>query len=187
MKTCLPTNVFKPSARSAGMGSLKPSPSTSTLSPVPLIVTSKKFMLGLPMKPATNMLSGWSYSILRRIDLLQEAVLHHGDAGAHGHGFGLVVGHVDEGGRQLLMQLGDLGAGLHAQFGVEVGERLVEQEDLRLAHDGAAHGHALALAARQLAGLARQQLLNAQNAGRFLHAVVDVLFFGLDAACTRRD
>ena len=85
------------------------------------------------------------------------------------------------------MQLGDLGAGLHAQFGVQVGERLVEQEDLRLAHDGAAHRHALALTARQLARLARQQLLNAQNAGRFLHAVVDVFFFGLDAACTRRD
>ena len=33
---------------------------------------------------------------------------------AHGHGLGLVVGHVDEGGLQALMQLGDLGAHLHA-------------------------------------------------------------------------
>ncbi len=32
----------------------------------------------------------------------------------------------------------------------EVGQRLVEQEQLRLAHHGAADGHALALAARKL-------------------------------------
>ena len=51
------------------------------------------------------------------------------------------------------MELDDLRAGLHAQFRVEVGQRLVEQEDLRLAHDGAAHRHTLALAARQLLGL----------------------------------
>jgi hypothetical protein len=52
---------------------------------------------------------------------------------------------------QALVQLLDLGAHLHAQLGVEVGQRLVEQEDLGVAHDGAAHRHALALAARELA------------------------------------
>jgi hypothetical protein len=49
-----------------------------------------------------------------------------------------------------LVQLGDLDAHLHAQRGVEVGQRLVEQEDLGIAHDGAADGDALALAAGQL-------------------------------------
>jgi hypothetical protein len=52
------------------------------------------------------------------------------------------------------VQLLDLGAHLHAQLGVEVGQRLVEQEHRRLAHDGAAHGDALALAAGELARLA---------------------------------
>jgi hypothetical protein len=47
----------------------------------------------------------------------------------------------------------DLGAHLHAQLGVEVGQRLVEQEHLGIAHDRAAHRDALALAARQLRGL----------------------------------
>ena len=51
----------------------------------------------------------------------------------------------------VLLQLGDLEPHLHAQRRVEVGQRLVEQEGLRLAHDGAADGDALALAAGELA------------------------------------
>jgi hypothetical protein len=43
-----------------------------------------------------------------------------------------------------------------AQLGIEVGQRLVEQEDLGLAHDGAADGDALALAAGKRLGLALQ-------------------------------
>ncbi len=52
------------------------------------------------------------------------------------------------------MQFADLEPHLHAQRRVEVGERLVEQERLRLAHDGAADRDALALAAGELARLA---------------------------------
>ncbi len=52
------------------------------------------------------------------------------------------------------MELGDLEAHLHAQRRVEVRQRLVEQEGLGLAHDGAADGDALALAAGELARLA---------------------------------
>ena len=114
--------------------------------------------------------------MLRRIDLLQEAVLHHRDAGRHGHGLDLVVGHVDEGGAQALVQLADFSAGLHAQFGVQVRERLVEEEDGRIAHDGAAYGDALALAAGELLGLAIQQHADAQQVGGFLHLLVDLGF-----------
>jgi hypothetical protein len=46
----------------------------------------------------------------------------------------------------------DLDPHLDAQLGVEVRERLVEQEHLRLAHDGAPDGDALALAARERPG-----------------------------------
>jgi hypothetical protein len=73
-----------------------------------------------------------------------------------------------------LVQLADLGAHLHAHLGVQVGERLVEQERLGLAHDGAAHGHALALAAGQLLGFALQQVLDAQDVRRLAHAGVDL-------------
>ena len=65
------------------------------------------------------------------------------------------------------MQLGDLDAHLHAQLGVEVRQRLVEQERLGLAHDGAADGDALALAAGQLPRLAVHQLLQLQHARGF--------------------
>ena len=62
------------------------------------------------------------------------------------------------------MQGLDLGAHLHAQLGVEIAEGLVEEEDLGIAHDGPAHGDALALAAGELAGKAVQQRLQAQDA-----------------------
>ena len=63
------------------------------------------------------------------------------------------------------MQLGDLGARRHAQLGVEVAERLVHQEDARVAHHGARQCHALALAAGELARLAVEEGLNLQRFG----------------------
>jgi hypothetical protein len=83
--------------------------------------------------------------------------MHHHDLVGHGHGLDLVVGDIDGGGLQPLVQRLDLGAHRHAQLGVEVGQRLVEQEHLRIAHDGAAHRDALALAAGQLPGIAVEQ------------------------------
>ena len=62
------------------------------------------------------------------------------------------------------MQRGDLGAHRHAQFGVEVRQRLVEQEDARLAHDGAADRDALALAAGELRRPALEQRVEPQQA-----------------------
>ena len=66
------------------------------------------------------------------------------------------------------LQRGDLGAGLHAQFGVEVRQRLVHAEHLRLTHDGAAHRDALTLTAGQLGGLAVQELGEVEDLGGLL-------------------
>ena len=99
------------------------------------------------------------------------AVPHDDDAIGHGHRFDLIMRHIDGRGFQPLVQFLDFGAHLHAQFGVEVGERLVEQEHLRVAHDGAAHGDALALAAGKLARIAgevRGQAENTSGAADFL-------------------
>ena len=57
----------------------------------------------------------------------------------------------------------DFRAHLDAQLGVEVRQRLVEQENSRIAHQGAAHRHALALAAGELAGPAVEQMLDLQQ------------------------
>jgi hypothetical protein len=51
------------------------------------------------------------------------------------------------------MEALELGAHLDAELGVEVAERLVEEEGLGLADDGAADGDALALTAGELLGL----------------------------------
>ena len=72
------------------------------------------------------------------------------------------------------MQLGDLGTHLNAQLGVQVGERLVHQEDLGLTNDGAAEGDALTLTTGQSGGLTIQQSLDAQDRGGFLNAAIDV-------------
>ena len=100
----------------------------------------------------------------RRADLLQHARAHHGHAVAERHGLGLVVRHVDHRGAELLLQPRHLGAHLDAQLGVEVRERLVHQERRRVAHDRAAHGHALALAARELRRLAVEVGLEVEDA-----------------------
>ncbi len=84
----------------------------------------------------------------RAAHLLQLARPHHCHPVAQRHGLGLVVGHVYRRGAEPLLDARDLGAHLHAQLGVEVGERLVHEEGRRVAHDRPPHGHALALAAR---------------------------------------
>jgi hypothetical protein len=64
----------------------------------------------------------------------------------------------------------------HAQGGVQVRQRFVEQEGRGFAHDGAADGDALALAARQLAGPAVKIVRQVQHLGGMGHAAV---LFGL--------
>ena len=60
-----------------------------------------------------------------------------------------------------------------AQLGVEVAERLVHQEDARVAHHGAGESHALALAAGELAGLAVEEGLDLQRFGSAAHIARD--------------
>ena len=92
--------------------------------------------------------------ILRGGDLLQLAQAHDRYPMPHGHGLDLVVRHVYRRDAELLLQRGDLGAHLDAKLRIEIRQRLVHQEDLGIAHDGATHGNALSLSARELLGLA---------------------------------
>ena len=85
--------------------------------------------------------------LLRRAHLLQKTFVHHRDPLAHRHRLDLVVGDVDHGRLEALVEPGDLGTGLHAQLGIEVRERLVHEEHRRLADDRTTEGDPLALAA----------------------------------------
>jgi hypothetical protein len=102
--------------------------------------------------------------LLRRGDLDDFAAEHHRHAIGHGHGLGLIVRDVDEGGLETPMQLGDFGARLDAQVGVEVRQGLIHQKHLRLANHGAAEGGALALTAGQLCRSTLEQVRAAASA-----------------------
>ena len=103
---------------------------------------------------ATNSALGESAQdadLLRRAELLDDAVLHHRHLVAQGHGLDLVMGDVHRGGLQALVHQLHFGAHFDPQLGIEVGQRLVEQEDLGVAADGATDRDTLPLAAGQLA------------------------------------
>ena len=113
--------------------------------------------------------------LARGAHLLQVAVLEHGDTVTHRQGLSLVVGDVHGGHPKLALESGDLRTGLDTQLRIQVRQRLVHEEDLRVTHDGAAHGHALTLAAGQCLRLALQVLRQAQSGGSLVDALVDLL------------
>ena len=101
--------------------------------------------------------------------------VHDRDAVAHRHRLHLVVRDVDRRHVEPPLELVDLRPHLHAQLGVEVRERLVHQERLRLSHECAAHRDALALPARESLRLALQVLLDLQGLRRVPDALLDLL------------
>ena len=83
----------------------------------------------------------------RRAELGDRSLVHDRDARGDGQRFVLVVGDHDEGDADFALELRQLEAHGLAQFGIEGGERLVEQEHLRLFDERTRERNALALAA----------------------------------------
>ena len=110
---------------------------------------------------------------LRSADLLDIAVAHDDDTIAQGHGFGLVVCNINEGGVDTLTEFDDLSTHLVTQLGVEVGERLVHQHDLRVTNDGTTDGDTLSLTTGQSLGLTLEVLGDVKDFGRFTDLLVD--------------
>ena len=104
--------------------------------------------------------------------MFDETITQDDDAVGQGHGFDLVVRDVDGRRTEITVQLGDLDPRLAAQCGVEVGERFVEEEDLRRTHDGTADSDALALAAGEFLRRALQVLGEVEDLG----GLADLLF-----------
>src|SRR5215207_8166924 len=69
----------------------------------------------------------------------------------------MVMLDIDESRAEALVELGELGAHVHAQLRVKVRERLVHEEDVRMPDHGAAERDALALPAGELGGAAVEQ------------------------------
>ncbi len=99
----------------------------------------------------------------RGADLLDDSGAQHHDPVGQRHRLHLIVGDEDHGRTEPTMELVDLDTHLGAQLRVEVGQRFVEQEYLRLAHDCPADRHPLALAARELARPTIEELADLQD------------------------
>ncbi len=72
-------------------------------------------------------------------------VLHNYDSGTHGHSFCLVVCNVNECCLKSVVELCDLNTHLYTELSVQVGERLVHEEDLRVTYDSTAESNSLTL------------------------------------------
>jgi hypothetical protein len=121
------------------------------------------FIAGRAHEGRDEQVRGRVVDLLRRAQLLHVAVVHHRDPGGQGHRLDLVVRDVDDRGPELLVQLLDLGPHVDAELGVEVRQRLVEEEHVRVPHERPPHRHALPLPARKLAGLAAEEMVDLQK------------------------
>ena len=100
---------------------------------------------------------------LRRGPLLAQAPVHdHPDPVGQRGRVAEVVGDDERGQRQSAEDVLKLAAHDRARVRVERRQRLVEQQDLRIARQGARDGHALALAARQRPGALAREMADAQ-------------------------
>ena len=113
--------------------------------------------------------------LLGRGDLLEEPAPHHRNTVAHRHRLGLVVRHVDGRHTEVALDARDLGSHLDAELRVEVRERLVHEERLRVTHDRSSHRDPLALAAGERARLLLQRLREPENPCRFADATIDLV------------
>ncbi len=102
------------------------------------------------------------------------ALAHHGDHVGHRHRLDLVVGDEDRGRADAVVQLAQLLAHQLAEVRVQRAQRLVHQERLGLADDGAAQRHALPVAAGEPADAPVEQVVDAQEPRRLLDPAPDL-------------
>ena len=96
-------------------------------------------------------------------DLLDPRVVHDDDPVGHRQRFLLVVRHVDEHQPELALEVAQLDAHPQLEQPVEVAERLVEQQRLRLRHEHAGERDPLLLATGERRGLALGELGQADH------------------------
>jgi hypothetical protein len=110
----------------------------------------------------------------RRRDLLDFALMEHRHAIGHGQGFALIVGHIDHGHAQALVQMLDFHLHVFTQLFVECAQGFVHQHQLRLEHQRAGQGHTLLLTTGQLRRVALGESIELNHAQHALDPVTDV-------------
>ena len=107
-----------------------------------------------PDEAHDELVGGLLVELARRALLLDPAVVQHDDLLGHLHRLLLVVRDEDRRHVHVVVEAAQPRAQLLADGRVERAERLVEQHHLRLDRERAGERHALALAARELRGVA---------------------------------
>ena len=92
--------------------------------------------------------------LVRSAELLDATAVHHRDSVGHRHRLLLVVGDVDEGDADVVLQALDEKLHLLPQLQIERAQRLVEQQDARAIDERARERDSLLLPTRELARLA---------------------------------
>ena len=120
--------------------------------------------------------------MLGRPHLLDSAVRHNHNAVAQAHRLDLVMGY--ENGRDAggALERFQFVAGAGAQFGIQIGKRLIQKQQPRLSDHGAGNGDALPLAAGKLTRPPVEQLINFQQPRRAFHFAADGLLVEFFAA-----
>ena len=112
--------------------------------------------------------------LLSRADLGHAPLLEHRHAVRNDHGLGLVVGDIERGDREQLVQAPNLKTHFFSEVCVEVAQWLVEEQDLGLHHQRPRDGDTLLLAAGQLAGIAGAVALELDRLQDVVHSPVPV-------------
>ena len=136
-------------------------------------------------KARDHLARGLGIERARRRRLLDAPGVHHRNTISQRQGFGLVVGDVDEGRADLLVEARKLLLHRLAQMHVEIGERLVEQHDVGAHGEAARERDALALTTGKLMRAALGQRFEPDHGERPVHAA-HALLLG-DPAHTQRE
>ena len=113
-------------------------------------------------------------NIFGRPHLLDAPGVHHGDGIGHGERLFLIVRHEQERRPDARLQRLQFGPHLLAQLGVERGQRLVEQQHIRIHHQRPRQRDPLLLAAGKLRRAARFLAGQLDQRERLLHLALDI-------------
>src|SRR5688572_25866268 len=111
----------------------------------------------------------------RSPDLDYLTPIEHSDAIRCGHGLALIMSHVNRGDTEFFVQPPDLAAHLFAQIRIQIAQRLVHEQNLRLNHQRPRQRHTLLLPAGELGRIAVFQLRQVHDAEQFGDFRVDLL------------
>ena len=106
--------------------------------------------------------------------MFNATLIHNGDTIRHRHRLELVVGNINGGRIDAVVQLAQLSAHQSAEFGIERTQRLVHEKGLGSAYDSAAQSDTLPIAAREPTDPALEEMIDSQQSRRFLNAFSDL-------------